>query len=947
MKKFLVGAVSLIIIVVIALTVFIKIYVTPEKVKEYIIPVAEESLNRKVSIGRIDINILEGIALNDFTIKEADQKTDFVKCKDFILKFQLLPLLSRNVVIDELKIVAPSVRIERDKKGRYNFNDIGKKDVPEENVADNSDEDGEELPISLLVNKISISDAKLSLTDLKKELPDFKSTADVDISIKSLSGSELLTVGVISIDVDEAVFREPSNKRISNISSELDYELSVDLQSGVVNIEKADIKLQQISASIKGVLKQFKTSPEIDLSVHMPKVKSADIRDLAGLFTDLKGINLSGSVAGDAKLKGKIEKLDSLSVAGSFVLNDVGINHKDIDTNLDGELKFALESDNLHIDRAELKIDGIAVSIKGDVKKIKTSQNLDIAFLLPETKAGKVRTLIAPFVEMEDMTLSGTVSADSKIKGSMKKLDALYVDSSLVLNKVGVKYKDISSTLDADLKVILNSGNLNVQKAKLNVDGIPVSLKGDIRKVLTSPDLDIALYIPKAKTEKLQAVLAPFVRVEGLHLSGHLAADLKVKGRIKKPETMSAGGDVSLDKLRIEYDKVDAVLDGKVKLDKKTMHVDVRGTSGRNSARLKGSVSNIFKNQNINLNVYSKKLYLDEIVLPAKKESTQKPGAKKPAESKPSSAKEAEPMKLKLMAKGEVKVDSAVYKGMSMSSFHMKYTFKDNKLNVSKMSADAGKGKFALNSLVDFSKTGYTYNLTTNIDSMHAEELVNAFFPKAKDKVFGIITSNLKLRGKGTLPKNVKKNLIGNADFNIRDGKITDAEIARKLSIFIDLGELETIEFSKAEGTVNISNSIAKLNSIFVSDELQLDPRGNIGLDETIDLAFDLKMSPDLTDKVKASVIRKNIRDDGGWGTIPLFVNGTFSDPEYGVDVAKVGQKVINKEINKFLDKYLNKGKSTEPQPLKEDSQPKQEDSQPQEPGNKLEDILKQLPGLF
>ncbi len=940
MKKFLIAAVSLIIIVAIALAVFIKIYVNPEKVKEYIIPVAEESLNRKVSIGSIDINILEGITLSDFTIKEADQKTDFVKCKDFILKFQLLPLLSRNIVIDELKIVAPSVRIARDKKGMYNFDDIGKKDVSEDGKDGTDNTDGAELPMSLLVSKISIIDAKLSLTDLKNELPDFKSTADIAISIKSLSGSELLTEGVIRINVDEAVFRAPSSRRIRNVASELDYVIRVDLQSGVLNIEKADLTLQKVSASLEGVIKQFKISPEIDLSVHIPKVKSEDIRELAGFFTDLKGINLSGAVAVDAKIKGKMKTLNSLSVAGTVALDDIGIKYREIDKSLDGELKFALKSDNLHIDRAELKIDGIPVSIKGDVRKLKTSPNLDIAFLLPETKIGKVQTLIGPFVKMKDMTLSGTVSADSKIKGSIKKLDALYVDSSLVLNKAGVKYKDISSTLEADLKVILKSGNLNVKKAKLKVDGIPVSLKGEIRQVQTSPYLDIALYLPKAKIEKLQAVLAPFVRVEDLNLSGYLAADLKVKGRLKKPETMHASGDLSLDKLRVQYDKVDAVLDGKVKLEKKTMHVDVKGVSGRNSARLKGSISSLFKNQDINLNVYSKKLYLDEIVPVSKKEDVKKAGAAKPAGTKSASGKEAEPLKLKLTAKGEVKVDSAVYKGMSMSSFHMKYVFKSNKLDISKMSAKAGKGKFALSSLVDFSKKGYKYDLTTKIDSMHAEEIVNAFFPKAKDKIFGIITSNLKLSGKGTLPKSVKRNLSGNADFNIRNGKITDAEIARKLSTFIDVGELETIEFSKAEGTVNISNSIANLNSIFVSDELQMDPKGNIGLDESIDLAFDLKLSPDMTNKVRASIIRKNIRDEGGWGTIPLFVSGTISEPKYGVDVAKVGQKVINKEINKFLDKLINKDKNREQQPQKEGGQT-------QEPQNPLEDILKQLPGLF
>ncbi len=714
MKKFLIVAVSLFVVVAIALTVFVKTYVTQEKVKEYIIPLAESSLNRKVSIGQIDINIFKGIALNEFTIKESDQKTDFVTFKDFVLKFQLLPLLSKKVVIDELKITAPSVRIERDKTGRYNFHDIGKEGVPEKAATGKDGEDGGALPISLLVRKITISDAEFSLTDAKKDLPDFKGTADAAISIKSLSETELATEGRIRIHLDEAVFSGPSPKQIKDITSELEYALRADLQSGVINIEKADITLQEIDASVKGVLKKYKLSPEIDFAVHIPKVK----------------------------------------------------------------------------------------------------------------------------------------------------------------------------------------------------------------------------------TEKLLEVIAPFVMVDNLNLSGHLSADLQVTGGVKKPETLSASGDVSMDKLRVKYDRIDAVLDGKVKLDKQTMHIDVKGESGRNSARLTGSIRNMFKNQNIDLNVYSEKLYLDEIVPSGEKDDTEKTGAKKTTGERASSEKEAEPLKLKLTANGEIKVDSAEYKGMNMSSFHMTYSFVNNKLNISKMSANAGKGMFSLTSLVDLSMTGYTYDLKAKIDSLHADELVNAFFPKAKDKVFGIMTSNLKLRGKGTLPKNLKKNLVGDADFNVTDGKITGAEIARKLSIFIDLGELETLKFSKAEGTVNINNNIVKLNSIFESDVLKMDPKGNIGLDETINLAFDLKLSPELTNRVRSSLVRKHMKDDGGWGTIPLFVNGTFTDPKYGVDVARVGQKVINKEINKIMDKFLKKEKGTEPQPQKEGEQK-------QEPVNPLEDMLKQLPGLF
>jgi hypothetical protein len=53
----------------------------------------------------------------------------------------------------------------------------------------------------------------------------------------------------------------------------------------------------------------------------------------------------------------------------------------------------------------------------------------------------------------------------------------------------------------------------------------------------------------------------------------------------------------------------------------------------------------------------------------------------------------------------------------------MKYRFENNKLTISKMTARAGKGKFSLNSFVDLSRPGYRYDLSSSLDSLHADEV--------------------------------------------------------------------------------------------------------------------------------------------------------------------------------------------------------------------------------
>jgi uncharacterized protein involved in outer membrane biogenesis len=571
MKKALLIISAVALIAIIAFAVFIKIYVTPGRIKAFLLPYAEETLNRKITVGEIKINLLKGIDVKDFAIKETDEQTDFVKCRDFILKFQILPLLTRKVVIDELTFLSPEIRIARDSKGRYNFEGLGKKEAHEEVKKEVQASKTKELPISLLVNNIIIKDSRFSFIDATRSLPDMKGAFAVNAGIKSADGSLLSSKGDMELRLAEVIMQNTSKKQIKDINAVLKYSASISLATGSIHIDKADLKIQGMPVSLTGDVKNFSKDPEIDIAVSVPKTRSADLQKLIASFADIKGLTLSGNFSADLKFSGIPQKTDSLR------------------------------------------------------------------------------------------------------------------------------------------------------------------------------------------------------------------------------------------------------------------------------------------------------------------------------------------------SNGELKIDDVKYQGLAMTDFYTKYTLKNNKFEIIKMTASAGKGKFNVNSIVDLSKPGYTYSLTVSIDSLHTDEVVNSFFPKAKDSVFGLLSANLKLNGAGTKPEMVKNNLVADGDFNIKDGKITNAKITDNLSRFLNIDELKTINLRQARGTIKIRDRHARLDSVFSSDDIDMNPSGDIGLDETLDLAFDLKLSPRLTKKTMDKNITKYINNEEGWSVVPLKVSGSLSDPSYNVDVAKAGKKVIEKEIEKFLDKLFKK----------------------------------------
>jgi uncharacterized protein involved in outer membrane biogenesis len=293
MKKVLTIIVTLSIVVAVALTIFIKIYITPDKVKDLLVPQVEEALGRSVEIGDIRIGILRGIEISDFVLKEADGKTDFFTSDEFVLKYSLLPLLSKKVLINELRMSSPQLRIIRNKEGIYNFESIGRHEPGERREKRPSGERGASM--SLLVRSISVRDAMFTFEDEKKELPGIKGSVDIRTGLQSAKGKSVTTDGKITITLDE-IEKGKTGERIGRISAGIEYGITVDLASEDINIRRGDITFQEVPLSLTGHIKNFRSDPDINLSVSLPETAVDDLVASMAPFFQMKGVALSGAI---------------------------------------------------------------------------------------------------------------------------------------------------------------------------------------------------------------------------------------------------------------------------------------------------------------------------------------------------------------------------------------------------------------------------------------------------------------------------------------------------------------------------------------------------------------------------------------------------------------------------------------------------------------------------
>ncbi len=122
--RWLAVIVAVLAVLVITAIILVKVLVTPERIRATVLPLAEQPLHRQVTLGDIRVGLFSGVQLSQLAIAEPKGDETFVAADQVILRYRFWPLLLGRVMIDEVQLVAPRIRIVRQADGRFNFSDL-------------------------------------------------------------------------------------------------------------------------------------------------------------------------------------------------------------------------------------------------------------------------------------------------------------------------------------------------------------------------------------------------------------------------------------------------------------------------------------------------------------------------------------------------------------------------------------------------------------------------------------------------------------------------------------------------------------------------------------------------------------------------------------------------------------------------------------------------------
>ncbi len=284
--------------------------------RRYVVRESKQYLNGELTIGRIGGNLLFGVDLSDVAVDVSGERV--VAMKTLELDYSVFDLISKGIVLDEIKLTAPALRLERTSSG-WNLAQLVKRQSRE------ADREGPRRPISLPA--IQITDARIDIADRvggsAYRLPERIDGLNVKMAF------EYAPVHY-SIHLDNVAFRTTSPQlELSALTGKLA------VRDDNLYLETVSIRTGESSMTISGVVQKYLSTPTLKITTR----GEVSLPEIARVFPAAAGYTLRPSF--DVRAEGPADRLalslDVKSEAGK-VRGDVTADVKVPDLAVRGEV---------------------------------------------------------------------------------------------------------------------------------------------------------------------------------------------------------------------------------------------------------------------------------------------------------------------------------------------------------------------------------------------------------------------------------------------------------------------------------------------------------------------------------------------------------------------------------------------------------------------------------
>ncbi len=507
-------------VMAIVFAIIIKTQITPERVRKTLLPLVENSLQRKVDFGEINIGIFSGISVADLKVTEKNGSGEFFYVEIMELRYQLWPLFMGKVVVDQALLVQPEIFVSRMPDGKFNFSDLISADTggdPKGNAKAKPSS-----KFNLLVKEVKVIGGELLYVDkfINAKSPYRYFLKDLNFKAKQLSLTSPFPIELSAV-IDDANIDVSGNYDISNSSGAM-----------TVNLDALDL---------------VKFAPYYRDRIPA-KLGSADL-----------SLNLEVDVTPETiSSKGKIicDKVD-------LVLNQfpdkrveqamLGVNYS---------IDFDFKNKKLRISTLLLNFNDIALGGEGEVDLSTDDPAIVFSLLFKQFDLRKVMQNLPPELSRayQKYSVAGTLNGQIDLAGKIKDGMNLFQSAKLNLKDVRATADTLRAGISGEViyaKNILKTDNMQLQygdqqlKLQLNAEKTGHLFRGDF--ALTADTLDINKIIPEKTIDPVSEVRPSVAE----NINSHSSAQRNEIGPFEIPINMV--GTLTVDRMIYKQLRIDKV----------------------------------------------------------------------------------------------------------------------------------------------------------------------------------------------------------------------------------------------------------------------------------------------------------------------------------------------------------------------------------------------------
>ncbi|MCK8826042.1 AsmA family protein [Fuchsiella alkaliacetigena] len=886
-------------------------YFDANRLKRLVIPRLEENLKREVEIADIGLSFWPQIGINITQFKvhnSRDFENDYLlKLEELNLGVALRPLLSRELEVEQLSFLNPTIYLEKNQAKEINY----QLDLAEQQEEDIEVEE-EGIKLSLSMDNFQIEGGKIEYIDKINSL-----TATVE-GVESQLGLNL-SENRTNLRVDNLAFNsldlglEQDNFQLTDFST----NFILKLEENKIEVDDLVANLGNSQLSLAGSHSEAGLNFQLGSELALAELKTMLLPDKE---LDLRG-NLSLNLAAQELDLATIEDdLSELSLNGKLGLEEVVIDGNAFPSpieRINGQLllkenNISLEELQAHFEEADisssLQIEdwpGMVTALLNEADSLPGSANIDL-----KTKGLDIEAIMnelefeeeAEAIELPNFNLKAGIELEDTHYQNLHlnnvtanlytEQGELIIDKAVINQKPSalaltgqLSYGDYLATQDLEyllidlaVEVDLNLDQLNEELIAFNSDFADYKLTGSI---LTDWELTF---------KAADLIDSPLDNLAQLDLSGNLVVDSR---------------DINLPQLNDEVEKIAA----KLALDNQELELtdlDIRLTESNLEGQMQLSKwdklvlflldKEEVNNSTLTVDLNSELLAMEELLVYL-----------------PEEAKEEDP---------EQELDLDFISELSLNGQAYIQEFKSEKLFLEELGADfqltnglaeiqnldfkLAEGRAQGEASLDLTKEEPTHQGYLILNQAEVNKILSSW-TNFEDHIYGKTDLDLSFSGQSLEFEKLSKNLNLDGEVKINEGNLTHPEIVSNLNNWFNIFEQDSLEFKDLKGQVTLEEGKLYLNNFNTQTARgDIDFEGYSTLEGELNYELSYLLSPEASERLRLPQKEFFYGPDNEQIQLDFKLEGSVLKPEFSWDRSRAEEK-IKEEAEKQKEKAKEK----------------------------------------